>query len=223
MRAAVQPGPVFGSALFVSPRRPVAAAKHKRARAKRAAASATQVRYTRRPIGLGRRAILVTNPACKATPRVVRAKPVMRRAARRTPLYAGLAGSLLFSAAAFGLSFAVDTPRTLMARSDYVSARQAIESDARAAFGRCRAEPSSGRDVCRAEVRANERVAKADLDARYHGTVAAANDAKLARARARFEVARARCNALESGERLQCLQAARAEEAHGTAARRAAT
>jgi hypothetical protein len=211
MRAAIQQGPVFGSALFVS--------RHRvHARARRAVACAQRVRYSRRPIGIGPRAILVTNPACKATPRAVRAQPVARRATRRTPLYAGLAGSLLFSAAAFGLTFAVDTPRTLMSRGDYLQARQAIVSETRAAMGLCRAVEASARDICRAEARAAERIHRAELDARYHGTVAAAADVRLARAKARFEVARARCNALETDERLQCLHAARVDEAREAAA-----
>jgi hypothetical protein len=197
-------------------RRPVARA------AAKAAANAKRVRYSRRPIGIGPRAILVTNPACKATPRAVRVRAPVRRAARRTPLYAGLLGSLLFSAAAFGLSFAVDTPRTLMSRSDYVQARRAIESDARAAYGRCRTVEASSRDICRAEARAAERIRKAELDARYHGTVAAAADARLARVKAQFDVAKARCNVLHSEVRLQCLQSARVEEARAAAATRPA-
>jgi hypothetical protein len=174
----------------------------------------------RRAIGRGPRAILVTNPACKATPRRVSREPAVRRTARRTPLYASLLGSLLFSAAAFGLTFAVDAPRTLMSRPDYLSARQSIEAQARAALGRCRPLQPAARDVCRAEARAPARVDRAELDARYHGTVAAAADAQRVRAKAQFDVARARCNAMSSGERLACLQAARADEAHRLSALR---
>jgi len=218
MAATIPQGPVLGSALFVPFRRTKSVARRQTRR------DLPSARVSRRPIGLGPRAILVTNPACKATPRVVRAKPAPRRHARRTSLYAGFMAALLCSAAAFGLSFAVDSPRTLMSRSDYVLARQAIESEMRAALGQCRAVEAAAREVCRAEARAAEGVHRAELDARYRGTVAAAADVRVARAKGDFAVARARCNALDSAARLQCLRAARSAEANAVAqARPAAT
>jgi len=217
MAATIPQGRVLGSALFVPSRR---AKPAPRARGRR---EPVAPRVTRRPIGLGARAILVTNPACKTTPRVVRAKPVARKPSRRTPLYAVFMATLLFSAAAFGLSFAVDSPRTLMSRSDYASARQAIESQTRAALGQCRAVEAATREICRAQARAAERVHRAELDARYRGTVAAAADLRVARAKGDFEVARARCNVLDAAERAQCLQAARTTEAKAVAAARPAS
>ena len=214
MAATIPQGPVLGPALFVPARRAKPAARR--------AAQPAPARAARRRIGLGPRAILVTNPACKSTPRRARVKAIPRRRARRLPLYAGFIGSVLFSAAAFGLSFAVDTPRTLMSRSDFVLARQAIQDETRAALGRCRSVEMPGREICRVEARAAERVHRAELDARYHGTVAAAAEVRVAQAKADFEVARARCNALTSAERLQCLQAARATEAKAVAAARPA-
>jgi hypothetical protein len=215
MRAAIQAGPVFGSALFVSTRRAAPA---------RTPASKV-ARATRRRIGMGERAIIVTNPAGRASVRAVQANPLRRRTrASRTSLYASLAGALLFSAAAFGLSLAVDTPRTLMSRTDYAAGRQAIEADVRAGIGNCRTVDAAERDVCKAEARAQGRVQRADLDVRYHGTVAAANDAQLARVKAQFEVARTRCNASAGEARAQCIAMARAEKARAYAqARPAAT
>ena len=216
MAATIPQGPVLGSALFVPFHR---TKPLPRVRGRRDVPTA---RPSRRPIGLGRRAILVTNPACKATPRVAHVKPVPRRPARRTPLYMGFMASLLFSAAAFGLSFAVDSPRTLMSRSDYALARQAIAAESRAALGQCRGVESAAREICRAQARAVERVHRAELDARYRGTVAAAADVRVARAKADFEVARARCNVLDSAQRGQCLQLARTAEARAVAAARPA-
>ena len=214
MAATIPQGPVLGPALFVPSHRtkPLARARH----------GVPAARVSRRPIGLGPRAILVTNPACKATPRAVRAKPVVRRPARRTPLYVGFMASLLFSAAAFGLSFAVDSPRTLMSRADYAAARQAIDAESRAALGQCRGVEAEAREICRAEARAAERIHRAELDARYRGTVAAAADVRVARAKAGFEVARARCNVLDSAQRGHCLELARTAEAKAVAAARPA-
>lgn len=215
MNAAIQQGPISGSALFISsPRRD--APPRKRAAPKIAPIAA------RRPIGNGPRAILVTNPARKSTRRTPRLRTAPQRPARRTWLYAGCLGSLLFSAAAFGLTFAVDAPRTLMSRADYAMAREAIASQARAEAGQCREQAANARDVCRAQARANERTRRAELDARYHGTVAAAAEAQRVAAKARFDVSRARCNALDAQGRVECLRSARAEESRALAATRPA-
>lgn len=136
---------------------------------------------------------------------------------KRTTMYVSLAGALMFSAAAFGISSAVDTPRTLMSRADYAVAKKGIESETRVSLGRCRDVEGSERDVCKAEVRAEERIKKADLDARYHGTVTAAADAKLARAKAEYDVARAKCGVYGVERKVDCLQSARAEKARAFA------
>ena len=136
---------------------------------------------------------------------------------KRTTTYLSLAGALLFSAAAFGLSSAIDTPRTLMSRADYSVAKQAIESESRVSAGRCRDVEGGARDVCKAEVRAEERIKKADLDARYHGTVNAAADARLARAKAEYDVAKAKCSVHGTELKSECLQSARTAKARALA------
>jgi hypothetical protein len=137
---------------------------------------------------------------------------------KRTTLYATLMGALLVSATAFGISAAVDSPRSLMAPSDYSTAKKAIESEARVALAHCRDLDGQSKDVCKAEARAGERVAKADLEARYRGTVAATADARLARAKAHYEVAKARCSDQRSEDKLSCLRDARSEKAKALAA-----
>jgi len=132
---------------------------------------------------------------------------------KRTTTYASLAGALMFSAAAFGISSAMDTPRTLMSRADYSVAKKAIEGETRVSLGRCRDVEGTAREICKAEVRAEERVKKADLDARYHGTVSAAADARLARAKAQYDVAKAKCGSYASEQKSECLKSARAEKA----------
>jgi hypothetical protein len=131
---------------------------------------------------------------------------------KRTTLYISVTGALLFSAAAFGISSAVDSPRTLMSRADYSVGKNALQSATRNAIGQCRELEGSAKDVCKAEARATHRVKQAELDARYHGTVTAAADIEVARARARYDVAKARCSALISAERGGCMQSARADK-----------
>ncbi|HUQ28508.1 MAG TPA: hypothetical protein VM051_07935 [Usitatibacter sp.] len=132
---------------------------------------------------------------------------------KRTTLVATLAGALLVSATAFGISAAVDSPRSLMSPADYSLAKKAIESDTRVLLAKCRDQDGQLRDVCKAEARADERVRKADLEAQYRGTVASAADARLARAKASYEVAKARCGDHRGEDKLSCLRSARTEKA----------
>ncbi|HUP97004.1 MAG TPA: hypothetical protein VM073_03640 [Usitatibacter sp.] len=132
---------------------------------------------------------------------------------KRTTVYLTSLLAVFLSAAALGIGAAVDTPPTLMSRGDYSKGKKAIEAETRVAFARCRDQSGIARDVCKAEVRAEERVKMADLQARYHGTVNAAEDARLARAKAQFDVARARCGSQNGEARIDCLRSAREDRA----------
>jgi hyperosmotically inducible protein len=132
---------------------------------------------------------------------------------KRTTLYTTLVAALLVSATAYGISAAVDSPRSLMSPTEYSAAKQAIESQARTALAGCRDMDGQAKDVCKAEARADERIRKADLDAQYRGTVAAAADARLARAKAQYDVAKAKCSDQHGEGKLSCLRDARSEKA----------
>jgi hypothetical protein len=199
MRAAIAQGPIYGSALVVCPTQ-VSENRTGRVRA-------------RRQIGLGARAIIETNPAHVKRRRTVAQPKPRTRPMKRTTLVATLAGALLVSATAFGISAAVDSPRSLMSPVDYSASKKAIESGTRTAFAKCREQEGQARDICKAEARAEERVRKADLEAQYRGTVAAAADARLARAKASYEVAKVRCSEQRGEDKVSCLRSARAEKA----------
>jgi hypothetical protein len=127
----------------------------------------------------------------------------------RTTLILTSTFAVLVSVGALGIGAAVDMPSTLMSPADYDAAKRGIESRAAAAIGQCRQLQGAARDVCKAEARAEERVRQAELGARYHGTVSATQDLRMARVKALYDVARARCGDRGGEERLQCLRAAR--------------
>jgi hypothetical protein len=118
-----------------------------------------------------------------------------------------------FAAAAWGIQSAMDTPPTLMSRVDHDRQWRAIDRHTREALGTCRSTSEAMREACRARARAEDRVAKADLDALYFGTVQAASRARDVRAHASFDVARAGCLASDDPERTRCLTRARSEQA----------
>ena len=115
------------------------------------------------------------------------------------------------SVAALGIRAAVDTPRTLMSPDIHQSLKREVEASTRLALAKCREVSGVERDVCKAQARAAERVALADLAARYHGTHAALEEAALVRAKASFDVAKVRCTAKSAEARVDCLKEAREE------------
>ena len=128
---------------------------------------------------------------------------------KRTNVFATLALAFVVSMGALGWSAAVDAPRTLMSRDDYADGRRGIEARTRMALGACRAQEGVAKDICKAQAYADERVMMAELTARYHGTVAAAAEVRVAKVKARYDVERARCRARDGDAREQCLRAAR--------------
>lgn len=119
--------------------------------------------------------------------------------------------AIVLSLAALGISASVDMPSTLMSPAVYEQLKREIEADGRQALAHCREARGLEREVCRAEARSAERVKKAELYARYHGTVSAQQEIRLARAKAAYDVAKARCGAYPGDARYDCLRAARAE------------
>ncbi len=122
-----------------------------------------------------------------------------------------LAAALGIALATFGIGASVETPRSLMSRSDYLQERSQIEFELRRRIAGCRALEAPAREICRARVRAHDRVRRAELESRYEGTVDAARELAVARARAQFDIARARCLAGRDATLHGCLREARDE------------
>ncbi len=86
----------------------------------------------------------------------------------------------------------VESPPSLMSRGDRAAELRTIHDDGRLALGRCRELEAEERAICRAEARANERIAMAALEARYRGTLESQQRALREQARALHAVAEAR-------------------------------
>ena len=130
---------------------------------------------------------------------------------KRTTVFFTAIFAAALSLAALGISASVDMPSTLMSPTVYEQLKGEIEADSRLAMGNCRRSEGLEREVCRAEARSIERVKKAELYARYHGTVSAQEEIRVAHAKAAYDVAKARCGAHSGDARYNCLRAARAE------------
>jgi hypothetical protein len=170
----------------------------------------------RRQIGTGVRSIIVTNPARISTRRIAHSIK-RKRPMKRTSLYIASVLAILLSVVALGISAAVDAPRTLMSRADYSAAKRAIEGESGIGYAGCRTQKGAAREICKAEVRAADRVKVADLQARYYGTVSAQENARAARVKARFGVAKVQCSVRGGESEPECLRAARDGQARDLA------
>jgi hypothetical protein len=115
-------------------------------------------------------------------------------------------GAIIASAAAIGIGTAtISTAPANMTLSEYQSALSLIErTRAEIAVG-CEAQSGVAKEICRAEVSADEMVRVADIEESFRRTHDAARDAQRARIEGKYQVARARCQAAGGFKRDQCL------------------
>ena len=87
--------------------------------------------------------------------------------------------------AALVIAAAVEAPPSLMSRAERLVGLAEIERAGRIEISRCRhVDEPADRAICRARVRATERVSAATLEARYRGTVDARESIRQVEARA---------------------------------------
>jgi hypothetical protein len=131
---------------------------------------------------------------------------------KRAILVALGTGAIIASAAAIGIGTAtISTAPSNMTRSEYQSALSLIEVTRAEIAAACDAQSGPAREICRAEVGADEMVRVADIEESFRRTHDAARDAQRARIEAKYQVARAKCQAAGGYKRDQCLIQAHAE------------
>ena len=74
-------------------------------------------------------------------------------------------------ALAVGLAFSVGAMAQSLAKDDYTAGKKQIESQYKAEKAACNSFSGNARDICVAEARGREKVAKADLEASYKPSV----------------------------------------------------
>ena len=87
-----------------------------------------------------------------------------------------------------------------------------IEADAKAAKAKCDTMQGNAKDVCRAEAKANEKIAKAELDAKKSPTARNQRKAAEMKAEGAYEVAKEKCDDLKGDEKNACQKDAKAKQ-----------
>jgi hypothetical protein len=98
----------------------------------------------------------------------------------------------------------------LLSKEEIKRTEDRISANYKVAKQACDSRSGNAKDVCMAEAKGNEKVAKAELDARDKGTAKARQEALVARADANYDVAKQRCDDFSGNIKDVCLKDAKA-------------
>jgi hypothetical protein len=121
---------------------------------------------------------------------------------RLTPIAALFAAGML----AATTSMAADNA----AKKNYQAEKNRIKAEYKSDAQRCKSLSGNVKDVCQAEAKRKQKVAKADAYAAYRSTDAARKDAAIARADADYSVAKEKCDDLAGNPKDVCVKEAKA-------------
>ena len=144
---------------------------------------------------------------------------------KMTTLYAALSGAFLLGAAT--LAPAQNTPSpaakavtpdkmenktTGISGDEYKRAKDAVEADAKAAKEKCKSLKDNARDICQAEAKATEKVAKKELDYKKNPNEKNRMDLEKMKAEVAYEVAKEKCEDQKGAEQAACKKSAKADK-----------
>ena len=86
-----------------------------------------------------------------------------------------------------------------------------IEADYKADKARCDSMNGNAKDVCQKEAKGKEKVAKAELDAKTHPSAGNQRKVLEAKADAKYDVAKEKCDGMKGNEKSACEKDAKAE------------
>lgn len=111
---------------------------------------------------------------------------------------------------AVSLVFSVGAMAQGMSKTDYNSSREKIAADYKSAKAACDSMSGNPKDICIAEGKAKEKIAKAELEANYKPTLKTRYQANVAKAEADYAVAKERCDDLAGNAKDVCVKEAKA-------------
>ncbi len=113
-------------------------------------------------------------------------------------------------ALAAGLAFSAGAMAQSMAKDDYKAGKKQIEGQYKAEKAACNSFSGNAKDVCVAEAKGREKVARADLEASYKPSAKSRYKARVAAAGAAYSVARERCDDQGGTAKDVCVKEAKA-------------
>ena len=120
-----------------------------------------------------------------------------------------VAVALAFSGAAFAAQG--------ISKDEYKAGKDRIAADYKAAKASCGSLAGNAKDICVAEAKGREKVAKAQLEADYKPSDKNRYDVSVAKAEADYAVAKEKCDDKAGNDKDVCVKKAKAAETHAKA------
>jgi hypothetical protein len=114
-------------------------------------------------------------------------------------------------ALAIGLTFSVGAMAPGMTKVQYETARTGVSAELKLARAACDSFSANAKDLCLAEASGKEKVATAELNARFAPSEKASYKVRLARADAQYTLAREKCDDLAGHAKHVCVKEAKAQ------------
>ena len=98
-----------------------------------------------------------------------------------------------------------------MSKDQYQSGKDGISAEYKAENEACGSLSGNAKDICKAEAAGRQKVAKADLEAKYKPSNQTSYNLRVARADADFKVAIEKCDALPGAAKDSCVSNAKVQ------------
>ena len=115
----------------------------------------------------------------------------------------------LIVAALFALPMA---QAATMAKPDYTAAKSRIGAEFKTAKAACGSLSANAKDICIAEAKAKEKVARAELEYGYTGKAKDQNKVVVVKAESAYAVAKEKCDDMKGNDKDVCVKQAKAVE-----------
>lgn len=120
--------------------------------------------------------------------------------------------TIIAIAVATGLIFMASARAQTILPHDHEASLKRINAEYTADKENCQSLAGNAKDICLAEAKGKEKVAKADLDAAKKNTKKARYDARITKAEADYSIAKQKCDDKAGNEKDVCLKEAKAAE-----------
>jgi hypothetical protein len=115
-------------------------------------------------------------------------------------------------ALALGGVFSAGAMAEGISKGDYNAGKDRIAAEYKSAKANCASLSGNSNDICVAEAKGKQKIARAELDASYKPTPTARYDARLAKAEADYAVAKERCDDVAGNAKDVCMKEAKSAE-----------
>lgn len=120
-------------------------------------------------------------------------------------------------ALAIGLAFSLNAMAANMSKDEYKAAEKRISAEYKADKANCDSLADNAKNICQAQAKGKDDVAKAELEAQYKPSKNATYDVSVAKAEAGYAVARAKCDDKAGNNKDVCVKEAKAALVSGKA------